>query len=341
MKSHWLKTMVVVFGVAAAVCLAAFLLADRGCPLPSPLPESDAPPTSTRQPDKLLIGYIPIADAAQIYVAAEKGYFKEHNLNVKFVKFAGGAPIIEALNAKSLQLGLTGTVPLLLAASRGVDIVAISGGSVQDKDHAYQALVVPTGSGVTSGSHLQGKVVAINVPKSIDHLFSIAYLRKIHVDPKSVRFISIPFPKMENVLASGQVDAASMIEPFLTAALKSGKYRTISHHIVEVQPRFEMTTYVARRKWMTDNAGVLGRFQKALQQATIFLRTAPENDLRGVILRYARVPPGAGESMTLPSFGQSLSKRGLLATGVLLKDAGFISRAPDPAQFVHAQVLGP
>ncbi len=43
-----------------------------------------------RKSEKVKIGYIPIADCAQLYVAIEKGFFEQEGLEIELLGLAGG-----------------------------------------------------------------------------------------------------------------------------------------------------------------------------------------------------------------------------------------------------------
>jgi len=40
--------------------------------------------------EKLKVGYIPISECVQLYVAKDLGYFKKYNVDVELVSLAGG-----------------------------------------------------------------------------------------------------------------------------------------------------------------------------------------------------------------------------------------------------------
>ena len=46
-----------------------------------------------------------------------------------------------------------------------------------------------------------------------------AALKKVGVDPNSVRLLALPFPAMRSALNNGQVDAIWTPEPFLTQVI--------------------------------------------------------------------------------------------------------------------------
>jgi hypothetical protein len=63
---------------------------------------------------------------------------------------------------------------------------------------------------------------------NVENLMLRRYLRQVKVDPSSVTVIQIAFPQIAAALKARDVDAASLIEPYLSAALreKAGSART-------------------------------------------------------------------------------------------------------------------
>lgn len=277
---------------------------------------------------ELKVGYIPIADAAQLYVAKDLDLFRKHGITVKPIAFAGGAKIIQALSIGELDVGFTGTVPLIQANSRGLQIRAITGGSVQSTKNPYQALVVPDNSKITNAKQLVGSTIGINVFKSIDHCFTLAWLDKNGVDTKSVKFVEIPFPQMEAALSSGQIQASSMIEPFITLAKSRRGVRILDYYVVDVKPEFEMTTYVVSSDKVNEHHKEFKAFQLAIDEATNLINSDNVN-LVNSIAKNTKLDEKTVSEMTIPSFSNKLTVDNLEFASNLLIKLGFIETAPN------------
>ena len=57
----------------------------------------------------------------------------------------------------------------------------------------------------------------MNALKGVGEVMIKAALKKLGVDPNSVRLLALPFPAMRSALSNGQVDAIWTPEPFLLA----------------------------------------------------------------------------------------------------------------------------
>src|SRR5215469_15721022 len=84
---------------------------------------------------------------------------------------------------------------------------------------SQQIYTLPS-SKVKTLAQLKGQLLGINAPGNINYLLTAAVLTENGVSVKSVRFPSapVPFPDIVGELATGKIAAASLPEPFATAA---------------------------------------------------------------------------------------------------------------------------
>src|SRR3989304_63448 len=61
-----------------------------------------------------------------IFTAAEKGFWKENNLEVEWIPFGGGAPQLAAVAAGEIMTGFTATSDVIQGASRGLPVLIVS-----------------------------------------------------------------------------------------------------------------------------------------------------------------------------------------------------------------------
>jgi NitT/TauT family transport system substrate-binding protein len=65
---------------------------------------------------------------------------------------------------------------------------------------------------------LRGKTIGVNALANVATLIVSSVLTDNGVPPSSVAFVAIPFPQMGEALAGRRIDAAWLVEPFLTEA---------------------------------------------------------------------------------------------------------------------------
>jgi sulfonate transport system substrate-binding protein len=165
---------------------------------------------------------------------------------VKFADFTSGPPILQALNAGSLDVGGVGNAPPVFAAAGG-DQIAIVGAlrnSVRDA-----GLLVPKGSSVTSISQLKGKKIAVAQGSSADYHL-LATLTAAGLTPHDVQLVYLQPAQGLAAFTSGSVAAWDIWPPFVEQAevLKGAKNIADGHGIVNANYSY----VVASKKAISD-----------------------------------------------------------------------------------------
>ncbi len=167
----------------------------------------------------LRLGVLPIVDDAHLQRAQVAGYFAAEGLTVDLVTIQGGAAAVPRLVDGDLDMTFTNYVSVLLAQSRGGDFRFVDGGYEAGKNTLL--IMTKPGSAIRSPSDLAGKKIAVNTRRNIVELTARSALETAGVDPNAVTFVEVPFPDMTAALQDGRVDAAFMVEPFITQAALS------------------------------------------------------------------------------------------------------------------------
>ncbi len=133
-----------------------------------------------------------------VYLAQEKGYFREQGLEVEIQHSAGGGEHLKLLGAGQIQFSTAQAQDVLkLTADPGVPLVAIC----LFGQRGDQAFVVRKDSGITSPKDWEGRVVGFKVFPSPDYL---AILKAADVDRSKITEVSVGFDP--RVLVEKQVE---------------------------------------------------------------------------------------------------------------------------------------
>jgi NitT/TauT family transport system substrate-binding protein len=284
-------------------------------------------PTKPQALTTVKFGYIPIVDAAALYVAIDEGMFKAQGIDASITSISSGSAILEALSTGSLDVGLSNTLSFVLARAAGIDLVSIGGAQVDDQQHKEGAILSRADSTINSVSDLRGKTIAINASKNIVDLSIRKLLRKNGISPDDVRFVEIPFPQMESVLKSGQVDAIAVAEPFWTFAVNHGGVRVIGYYYGDVYNQLELGSWFATQKWVTANPATARKVYDAFVNAVKFLND-PQNDktVRGIIANYTKTDLATASQMGLPTFETQLTQAGVQKIMDDMVSEGFLDK---------------
>ena len=281
------------------------------------------------QPDKVTVGVIPILDVAPIYLGVEKGFFKEHNIDVSLKLAEGGAAIIPAVVSGQYQFGFSNVVSLLLAHSKGLPVKMVSNGnnSTGEDGKDFAALMVKADSPVKTAADLEGKTVAANTLQNIVDTSVRASVRKAGGDPTKVKFTALPFPEQPAALDSGQVDAVFVVEPFQQAVLAAGG-RKIASSYVDAAPNLTVAAYFAAQELIGENPDLVKRFTDAMQESLSYADSHPD-EARDIIGTYTEIAPDVIAKVTLPKWPPDVNSDSVQTLADLALEDGLLDKEAD------------
>ncbi len=170
-----------------------------------------APAIAQARP-KLAIGYWPIAGGLAFFAAVERGFFKDAGLDVEAVRFAGPNQVVEALIAGRIDGSANGTASTALALgdAQAPGLLKFFATNYANATHVLDHIVVPKDSPLKTVKDLAGKRYACG-PGINNITLAKAILERAGVpDPKVTE---LPLGQLLPSLASGQLDAAYVLEP--------------------------------------------------------------------------------------------------------------------------------
>ena len=286
-------------------------------------------PSTPGKPDKVTVGVIPILDVAPIYLGLERGFFKNHNIDLELKQAEGGAAIVPAVVSGEYQFGFSNVVSLLLAQSQTLPIKAVSNGcnstGVEDKDFA--GLFVRADSDIKRPKDLEGKNVAANTLSNIVDTSVRASVRKDGGDATKVDFTALPFPDQPAALQNGQVDAIFVVEPFQQAAIAQGA-RKIASSYVDVAKNLAVALYFTSTDLEEQNPDLVKRFDQAMQESLSYANNNP-GEAREIIGTYTKIDPKVIAQVTLPRWPAEINRDSVKELAKLAKKDGLITNPVD------------
>jgi NitT/TauT family transport system substrate-binding protein len=175
------------------------------------------------QVDKVKVGLLMINADAGVFVAQEKGYFREQGLAVEITYFSSsGGPQMAALTTGELDVGSGSISPGIynsVAAGINMKVVASKsrvGPSGSAKYVVRRGLVEP--GKPFALKDLKGKVIALNSAGGSSRLYMDGLLRKAGLRESDVIVRVLSFNDMVGALSQGAVDVAFLVQPFITIA---------------------------------------------------------------------------------------------------------------------------
>jgi NitT/TauT family transport system substrate-binding protein len=146
-------------------------------------------PLRARAATQLVVGRsVPTADAElAAEVGFELGFFKQHGLDIKFVDFAGGSKLIQAMISGSVSIGVGAATAMALVA-KGAPVLAVCENTAT---LPYFAVGVPWDSPVHKVADLEGKKIAVSSLGSLTDWLAQALIRKQGWSPETTTRVAI------------------------------------------------------------------------------------------------------------------------------------------------------
>ncbi len=164
-----------------------------------------------------MVGAIQSVTAAGLYIAEQQNFFAAEGLRVTIAPTTGsGAVMADLLNGR-LDISFGNYVSFIAAQASGAARLRILAEGNNATAREQEIVVLPR-SPITSVAGLRGKVIAVNALQGVATLIVSSVLTENGVPLASVKFTAIPFPAMGTALEARRVDAAWMVDPFLTEA---------------------------------------------------------------------------------------------------------------------------
>lgn len=161
---------------------------------------------------------LPTADYYALYVAKDKGLFKEAGLDPQFYFFPSGAPLLAGLKSESLDVITTG-LATVFALGLNIPLKLI----YWDLDHAAaEGLVVDPKAGIKDYTQI-AKAKAIGAPSGTCAQVSMVLIaKKLDIKLSSLNIVNIPPPLFNNALSSGSIQAGIAWSPYSLVLAASG-----------------------------------------------------------------------------------------------------------------------
>jgi NitT/TauT family transport system substrate-binding protein len=270
-----------------------------------------------------------VVDVAPLYLGIDKGFFEEEGLDVEPVVAQGGAAIIPAVVAGDQEIGFSNVVSLMLGQTQDLPVKIISQGiqATDDPENDTAAIAVKGDSDVQEPADLEGKTIAINTLNNISQLTVTAALDSEGVDTSTINFVEVPLPDMVGQLEAGQIDAAGLVEPFVTTGKNAGQ-RMIIYDRVATEPEMTVATYFTSDSYLEDNPDVVEAFVRAMNRSLEYATENPD-EARQAIADYTEIPPDVLADVVLPLWQTDLNQASIENTAQLMVDQGIAESEPD------------
>jgi NitT/TauT family transport system substrate-binding protein len=209
--------------------------------------------------------------ALPVYIAQEKGFYRENNLDVDAVFTRGGGENVQAVVSGDAQIGLgTGTLAVIAAIVKKAPI-KIAAAEITGMDAFWY---VQGNTSMRKLEDLAGKKVAYSRPGSSSHMAVLAIADQIKAKGlKPAEPVSLGgIPEVYTAVRTGQADAGWSVAPFQLDLVEKGDLRVVIkgdeiNAMKEITPR----VHFLNNEFAAKNPDAVRGFFKAQQRALDYM----------------------------------------------------------------------
>lgn len=183
-----------------------------------------AAPADAQQLKEVRIGF----QKAGIFPAVKQrrtieAALKPRGIEVKWIEFQFGPPILEAINTGNVDFGYTGDAPPIFAQAARANLLYVA---AVPSDGRNQAIIVPEDSPIRTLADLKGKKIGFGKGSSA-HNTTVAALEKAGLAYTDITPVALGPADAAVAFAGGNIDAWAIWDPYLALA-ENGKVRIVA-----------------------------------------------------------------------------------------------------------------
>ena len=238
------------------------------------------------------IGYSASGESlAQGIYTQEGGFFSKAGIAVEMVAVGNGGAMTAGIVSGAIDIGPSNVASMSAAYVRGLHLDLFAPSVViSSSAPATTVLAVAADSPVRSAKDLAGKTIGCNTLRDLQQAAVMAWIDKNGGDAKTSAFVEIPNPDQLGALATRRIDAACLVEPFLSSP--KNDTRALGRPYDALGNQLMTFGWIANQRWYDENGDLVRRIVAALRNGA---RWANDNHDKTAAInaKYSGVPADA------------------------------------------------
>ena len=277
-----------VLAVMSAILVLTLLLS--AC-APSGSPAGAAPVT-------IKMAMLPIIDALPFYVASQQGYFKTNNVDISYIPIASASERDQLIAAAQADGMINDLVSVALYNKQAVQVQVVRFARTADAQTVMYRVLASKNSGIKTAADLAGVPVGMSQGTVIDYVTS-RLLEQKGLKPDQIKSVAVPkLSDRMTLLDSGQIEAATLPEPFGSMAQQAGAIALVDD---SQYPQYGNSVISFRKTVIDQHPEAIRGILSALEKATADINQNPDQ-WRTLLGTYNLAPAAVQQTYPIGKF---------------------------------------
>jgi NitT/TauT family transport system substrate-binding protein len=216
------------------------------------------------------------------------GFFAKAGIEVELTALNNGGAMTAGIVSGAIDVAPSNVASMSAAFARGLhlDLFAPSV-IVLSSSPATTVLSVAGDSPLHAAKDFNGKTIGCNTLRDLQQAAVMTWLDKNGGDSKTAQFVEIPNPDQLGALATKRIDAACMVEPFLSSP--KNDTRPIARPYDSLGSRLMTFGWIANKDWYAANPDLVKKLIVVLRESARWANANPDKTA-AINSRYSGVP---------------------------------------------------
>jgi NitT/TauT family transport system substrate-binding protein len=273
------------------------------------------------------VSTVTIFDSAPFYAADAQGYFRAENLAVTTEAVQSGAAGVPALLNGQFDVLYGNVVSTIQALDKGFDLRIVMGGSPNPSAApGSSSLMKRRTDPLHTGKDLEGKIVGVNGINGINWVLTRSWIKMTGGDPQKVSFIELPYPALVEAIKAKRIDAAYVVDPFMTSGLTDPDVESFAWPQVSVSAGLVNGLWVVTKQTTEQRPELVRAFVRGLRKGAAWINGNLGNESYvKLVSGYTKIDPGLAAKMKLVPAATTISPAQIQPMVKLMRDNGLLA----------------
>lgn len=289
---------------------------------------------ASAEPTKMRLGFSGSAGFVSAMVAKDQGFFEKRNLDVEMVFVTKGSIVVPSILGGSLEAGTMTSPSLIRGVEANMGLVALAATNVNSQDNPTSSLALRNGLNIAKPTDLEGKKIGSAGLGGVLDITFRQWALNHGVNVKKLTFVEVGFPQMADMLKGGQIDAATISEPYLGRMIESKAGQRGIPYFKDFPEGMIMGAFVVKKDWADKHREAALNFRAAIADAVDLLKKDP-TVAHASLEKHLKLPADVVKSLPKVDVAVEISDEQLQFWNRVSKDQGMTTELVDVSKIYY------